>query len=230
MKSIVLLSGGLDSAVSLKRAWDETQVVLSLTFHYGQKAADREIGAAREMCRRFRVKHQVVPLDWLAAITQTALVSAEKEILRPQNLDQAESVQAVWVPNRNGILINIAAGFAETLDCDLIVTGFNAEEAAIFPDNRPEFVAAVNASLQLSTLRHPQVISYTQDLTKTEIVRLGREIEAPIDLVWSCYLGGKEQCGRCDPCLRLQRALRDAGCWDWYRSQKQSVDSEKGKR
>jgi 7-cyano-7-deazaguanine synthase len=214
VSSIVLLSGGLDSAVSLKCALDAGPVALALTFNYGQKAAAREIAAARAMCGHFQITHRDIPLPWLAEITRTALVAANQEVPRYEesDLDRPEvTADAVWVPNRNGVFVNIAAAMAEAEGCDEIVAGFNAEEAARFPDNTRAYVDAANEALRWSTRAHPRVVCYTQDLTKREIVELGRRIGAPLELVWSCYLGGPKPCGACDPCRRLQRAYREAG-------------------
>lgn len=223
MPSIVLLSGGLDSAVNLKRAADDTGVALALTFDYGQRAAAREGAAAALMCRMLGLQHYLIQLPWLAEISTSALTQPEAqlpEVTRDQlggpSVTGGESAKAVWVPNRNGLFVNIAAAFAEGLAADAIVAGFNAEEAATFPDNSPEFVAAANESLKLSTRRHPELISYTQSITKPDIVRLGREINAPISCIWSCYLGGTEHCWRCESCVRLERALHDAHAWEWF--------------
>ncbi len=224
-RSIVLLSAGLDSAVNLQRAHQETQVVRALTFDYGQHSARREIAAARAMCRRLHIHHQVVRLPWLGQISESALTRDDRQLPHPRREDldspaAEQTARAVWVPNRNGVFVSIAACFAEALDCGLIVTGFNAEEAATFPDNSPDFVRAANRLLRFSTLRAPRLISYTQDLDKAAIVRLGRDIGAPLDLVWSCYRGGGEHCWRCESCVRLRRALRVTGNWTWFRRQR----------
>lgn len=223
MPAVVLLSGGLDSAVNLKRAADETGITLALTFDYGQRAAAREAAASALMCRHLRAPHRVVELPWLAEICRTALVDQTVAIplLTPEDLESprvvsGETAEAVWVPNRNGVFVNIAAAFAESLGATTIVAGFNREEAATFPDNSPEFVAVENAALQFSTLTKPKLVSYTLELTKPEIVTLGRQIGAPIADAWSCYQGGAEHCWRCESCARLARALRQAGAWEWF--------------
>jgi 7-cyano-7-deazaguanine synthase len=217
MPAVVLLSGGLDSAVNLKLALEETGVALALTFDYGQKAAAREINAAAAMCRALGASHRVIELPWLAEICSTALVNPELEPprLTPEQLGEArvtegETARAVWVPNRNGIFIAIAAAFAESLGAGLVVTGFNAEEAATFPDNSAAFAAAATESLRFSTANGVRVRSYTQDLTKSGIVRLGRKIGAPLELVWSCYYGGDAPCGECESCVRFMRATDEA--------------------
>jgi 7-cyano-7-deazaguanine synthase len=227
-RSIILLSAGLDSAVNLQRAHQETEVALALTFDYGQLAAAREVAAARAMCHPLKVPHQVVALPWLRRISRSALTRDEAAIPQPapQDLDTTgaeQSARAVWVPNRNGLFVNIAAAFAEAFDCELIVAGFNAEEGATFSDNSPQFVRAANRALRLSTLRRPRLVSYTQHLDKAGIVRLGREIGAPLDLVWSCYRGGKEHCWRCESCLRFRRALSRTRSWAWFQRRRRAA-------
>jgi 7-cyano-7-deazaguanine synthase len=216
MKSIVLLSGGLDSTVNLAKAVNDTEVMLALTFDYGQRAADREITAAGQVAAYYRIPAKVLELGFLKEVTKTALVNLDEEIPE-MNFTELDSDKAlvtarqVWVPNRNGLFINIAACYAESLGCQLIVTGFNAEEAATFPDNSPAFIEAVNSSLSYSTLSKVNVLSYTQDLDKTGIIKLGRELDVPFDLIWSCYYGDRKMCGRCESCRRLIRAKELAG-------------------
>ena len=174
MKSVVLLSGGLDSAVCLKRAADETEVVLALTFDYGQPAAKREVEAAEEICGRLRVKHRTIRLEWLGEMLPEGL---KTETPAPEPGDEEaeqEAVRRVWVPNRNGVFVNIAGAFAEALGCDQIVAGFNAEEGASFPDNSQEYIEAANAALGLSTLRKPKLVSYTAEMNKAEMSKVER--------------------------------------------------------
>lgn len=217
MKSIVLLSGGLDSAVSLAYALRETEVILALTFDYGQRAAKKERTAAALLAEHYRLKHKIIKLPFLKEITAAALVDRSKELPEPAVNDLDDTVKSnatavsVWVPNRNGVFINIAAAFAEAYDCGLIVTGFNKEEAATFPDNSAEFVGAISVSLGYSTLNKVKVVSYTQRLDKAEIVKFGIRLNVPFQYVWSCYRGGEKMCGSCESCLRYLRALKTAG-------------------
>jgi len=213
VRCISLLSGGLDSVVATAVAAREGSVELALTFDYGQRAAPAEAAAAAAVCRELSLAHRVIELPWLAEITTTALVSRDCALPEPvpDQLDDAEttraSAAAVWVPNRNGVFINIAAAFAEALSCEAIVCGFNAEEGQTFPDNTPAFAHAATEALAYSTLAKVRVWSPTQDLTKVEIVALGRRIGAPLTHVWSCYEPGPEPCGRCESCRRFQRAM-----------------------
>ncbi len=216
MFSIVLLSGGLDSTVSLSQALREGEVKLCLTFDYGQQARFKEINAAAEIAGFYRLKHRVIPLPFLREITATSLVNPDADMPEPGEKDlnrpgkMAEAARSVWVPNRNGVFINIAASFAETMGCRQIVTGFNAEEAGTFPDNSREYLNACNQALSFSTLSRVRVLSYTQMLNKAEIVRLGRRLGAPLQHVWPCYRGGEKICGRCESCRRYLRALKEA--------------------
>jgi len=129
-KTIVLLSGGLDSAVAFKKSVDTSDVVLALTFDYGQRAADKEAKAAAEMSSLYGIRHELVKLPWLKKICNTALVCEDKQIpeLSTDELDGAggkteASAKSVWVPNRNGVFINIAAAYCEALHADNIITG-----------------------------------------------------------------------------------------------------------
>jgi 7-cyano-7-deazaguanine synthase len=188
------------------------EVALCLTADYGQIAAAREIEAARNLSAHYEVPHQVVDLPFIKEVSNTALFGETPLPKLPENaLDDREvtkeSARAVWVPNRNGVLINVAACFAEARDCQCVVAGFNREEGATFPDNSPGFVDAVNALLSYSTLNQVRLVSYTLHLDKTEIVDLGKRLGLPWNLIWSCYCGGDEPCGVCESCLRLRRAL-----------------------
>jgi 7-cyano-7-deazaguanine synthase len=111
------------------------------------------------------------------------------------------------VPNRNGVFVNVAAAFAESLGARDVVTGFNLEEAATFPDNSTEFMKCASGALALSTANHVRLVSPTARLDKAGIVRLGVRTGAPLAHVWSCYEAGPRMCGSCESCARLVRAL-----------------------
>lgn len=221
-KAITLLSGGLDSMVSTAIARKKHKIVLALTFDYGQRAAKREISAAKKLCRLWKIKHKVIDLKWLAEITNTALVNNKKKLplfsadlaiwreYDPARVRSGESAKAVWVPNRNGLFINIAASFAESLSAGLIITGFNREEAKTFPDNSAKFVQLINETLKYSTLERSRVVSYTQNMTKSDMVKYAIRYDLPINLCWPCYKGGKSLCGQCESCVRFLNALKNS--------------------
>lgn len=214
-KSIVLLSGGLDSTVNLTEAAREGEAVMAVTFDYGQESATREIAASAAMCARAGIRHTVIQLPWLKSAGSALTGATAIPDPDPDDLDKLKDAlvraDAVWVPNRNGIFLNIAAGLAEQEGVDFVVPGFNAEEAAAFPDNSPEFIKAQNKALNYSTRGRVAVKCYTSDMRKDAVAALGQTHGAHLDLVWSCYRGGELMCGRCESCLRLARAYSEAG-------------------
>ena len=198
MKSIVLLSGGLDSAVSLALAIRKgLQVKSALTFDYGQKSAKQEIRSAKFLCRKYHIKHQVFNLKWLGKLSRNPLTDKSKPI--PKHF----ASNLVWIPNRNALFINIAASFAEALGYKYIITGFNKEEAVNFPDNSVAFINAVNQTLKYSTLKgNVKVVSLTARMDKKQMTSQARKLGLPLNKLWSCYEGGKQPCGVCESCLR----------------------------
>ena len=124
-KGIILLSGGLDSLVSLGVGIEKYGISLALTFDYGQKAVEQEISTSKNICDYYKIEHKVIKLDWLKEVTHTALVSNED---LPEGIDNPEqSAKSVWVPNRNGLFLNIAGSFADGNDYDYIIIGANKE-------------------------------------------------------------------------------------------------------
>jgi 7-cyano-7-deazaguanine synthase len=202
-KSIILLSGGLDSTVSATIATRRTLPVFALTFDYGQRAAKMEIAASKRICRYLEIAHETIRLPFFKKFKGLMLMSRAKRALKnPMN------VRDLWVPNRNALFINVAACFAEYYGARTVVTGFNREEAQEFPDNSVHFLRAINRALKFSTLSKVEVRSYVLQYTKKEIYRLGMKFEAPLELVYSCYLGGKNMCGKCASCKRLIEAKK----------------------
>ena len=214
-KSVVLLSGGLDSSANLALCVERDEAVLALTCRYGQRAADREVDAARELCREYGVRHAVVDIGWLGALGGSALTqdSIAMPALRRDQLDDAavtrDTAKSVWVPNRNGVLINVAAAHAERLGAERVVVGFNREEAATFPDNSQAYLEVASQALSFSTAIGIRVHCYTADLDKREIVRELDKLSRPFpfERVWSCYEGSPRPCQSCESCRRLARAL-----------------------
>jgi len=204
MKAVALLSGGLDSTVAF--AIRARQAVLALTVDYGQRAARREIAAARRTAARYRVPHRVLRLPWLGG---GALVDRSRRLPSPNLARPSETraaAAAVWVPNRNGVFIAAAAALAERMGASRVVVGFNREEAATFPDNSAAFLEASNRALRHSTNRRVRVESPTLRWDKARIVREARRRRIPLDSLWPCYEGGRSWCRRCESCLRALRA------------------------
>ncbi len=211
-KALVLLSGGLDSTVSLAFSIRLYKPVKVLFFDYGQSALSREKAAASGIAAHYGIGFEMIGLPWLAGLSSSKLiVGGGKDI--PDFPDSGKAVNekaasnAVWVENRNGIFINIGSAFASSLSCQVIITGYNVEEAAAFPDNSSAFIKAVNKALEFSTLSPVRVESPTVSMKKNEIVRHGLDLDIPWELVWSCYRGGNVMCGVCESCTRFKRAL-----------------------
>lgn len=201
-RSIILLSGGLDSTVNTAIAKKRTRPIFALTFDYGQRAAKMEIAASRKVCRTLNIKHKVVRLPFFGQFKKLAMLGS-KEKVRAGDFSRLHDV---WVPNRNALFINIAACYAEYYGAKIIITGFNLEEAREFPDNSPMFVRAINDALCYSTLNKVRVTSYTLNRTKKEIYHLGSKYGAPLRYIYSCYMGRKKMCGKCASCRRLIEA------------------------
>ena len=207
-RAVALVSGGLDSMVSLARAATELDVRLVMFFNYGQRALDRERNAALGVVNYYDYPFQEIDVTWLGQLGPEAMrqtgATPTGDLASEPALD---TLDAVWIPNRNGVFLNIGAAFAESYECGFVITGFNREEAAEFPDNREEYVSRVNNGLELSTRNGVRVVSFTQDLDKREIIKLGHELRAPLSVMWSCYHSRELMCGRCASCRRLKDAM-----------------------
>ena len=204
-KSIILLSGGLDSLVALGAYKDEYNINLALTFNYGQKSAKQEILSSRKICDYYKINHKIINLDWLKDITHTALVSDDK--IPAENLGTEDSAKSVWVPNRNGLFLNIAAAFADSYKYDYIIFGANKDEGKTFPDNTEQFRSLASNLFEYSTLQKPKVIAPLINYTKDDIVKIAVEKRIPLEFVRSCYNSDVAHCGQCESCKHLKRAL-----------------------
>jgi 7-cyano-7-deazaguanine synthase len=203
-QAVILLSGGLDSTVCLAWALKEkpNSVAMALTFDYGQRANKKELAATRAIAAYYDIPHRVIALDWLHDLLPDGM-SQQGE----RHWAGALPVSQVWVPNRNGVLLNIAAAWAEALGVPRAIFGANLEEAhAGFPDNTTAFWERTNQALAYSTKNHVQVEAPLSELDKMQIVRLGLELKAPLHLIWSCYENGEHHCGQCASCQLLYRA------------------------
>ncbi len=214
-KSIILLSGGLDSVVSLSYSKKHTDfnVELALTFDYGQKSVNSEISASKKICDFYSIGHKIIKLDWLKDITQTSLV-ANKEV-PITGLNTSESAASVWVPNRNALFLNIAACFCDSMGYSHILYGANKDEGNNFPDNTEEFRAQVSKCFETSTLVHPTVVAPLINYSKDDIVKIAVEDSVPLEYVRSCYNSGEKHCGQCESCRHLKKALIANNCTDY---------------
>ena len=219
-KALILLSGGLDSVVSLALLHDKFDFCYALTFDYGQKSFKKEKESSERIAKYYNIQnHEVIKLDWLRNITQTALVSKQEvPDIEPENLDNlslaSQSMKNVWVPNRNGVFVNIAAAYADSFKIDYVVIGANKEEAVTFTDNSEQFIVDVNEALESSTNYDVKVIAPLIDMDKNQIVKKAIELNVPLKDINSCYNASEKHCGKCESCSRLKRALENAGAFD----------------
>lgn len=217
-KAIAVLSGGLDSTVATAFFSKEYEIH-ALTFDYGQKAAKKEIEVSKQVCEALNIKHTVMDLKWLGEISNSALTSEnpipELESDKLDDMDTCtDSADKVWVPGRNIVFTSIATSFAEAEGAEIIIVGWDKEEAATFPDNSKEFLESFNQMLNEGSPLNIEVKAPAIDLNKVEIVELGKNLDAPMNLSYSCYTGEDKHCGVCESCMRRKRAFIDANIPD----------------
>lgn len=206
-KAIILLSGGLDSLVSLDIAIKKYNVVNSLTFDYGQKAFKEEKDAAKKIAKYYGIKNEVIKLSFLKDILDNALVDDKKQDLN--------DFSQIWIPNRNGLFLNIAACYCDKYEIDCIVFGANKEEAEKFSDNSLDFIKTSDKFFKYSTQKKSKVYAPCQDFDKIEIINYAVNNNLPIKLLKSCYdsknNSGKKHCGKCMSCKLLKNAILQSG-------------------
>ncbi|MBQ2831946.1 7-cyano-7-deazaguanine synthase QueC [Methanobrevibacter sp.] len=217
-KAISVLSGGLDCTVATS-AYAEDYEIHAITFNYGQKSFKREFQASREICEKMNWTHEVIDLPWLSKISQSSLnTSQEIPEVSPEDLDDleksTESASSVWVPARNTVFTSIALSYAESMGAEIIIVGWNDEEGTTFPDNSKEFLENFNELIDVGSPDKIKIEAPAIDLDKEEIVELGVEVGAPMELSYSCYNGGDKHCGVCESCMRRKRAFKKLGIKD----------------
>jgi 7-cyano-7-deazaguanine synthase len=213
--AISILSGGLDSTVATAYLTEKYEIH-AITFDYGQRSADKEIEAAQAITNSMNMEHTIIKLPWLKKLGGSALTTDnEVPSLKIDQLDDmdvcGDTAHKVWVPGRNIVFTAIATSFAEALGANVIITGWDHEEAVTFPDNSKDFLEAFNQVLKIGSIQDIQIEAPLINFDKKEIVELGLRINAPLELSYSCYMGQEEPCGVCESCLRRQRAFLNTG-------------------
>ncbi len=217
-KAIAVLSGGLDSTVAVTYFKDKYEIH-ALTFDYGQRSAKMEIKSAIAICEQLNIKHTLIDLPWLKKLGKSALTSDEEvpELKMDQLDDKSicdETARRVWVPGRNIVFTAIATSFAEAEKSRIIIMGWDFEEAVTFPDNSKAFLDAFNNVLKIGSLEDIKIEAPVIEMNKSDIVKLGSKIKAPMNLSYSCYMGEKKHCGVCESCMRRIRAFEDTDVLD----------------
>ena len=197
-KIIVILSGGIDSTTVLYDAVDKGYEVEALSFNYGSKHNSKEIPLAVWHCHNLNIKHTIFDLP-LAVYFKSSLLIGGEEI--PEGHYEAENMKSTVVPFRNGILLSIAAGFAESVNAEEVWLGSHKGDHAIYPDCREEFTQAINKAIGLGTYNKIKIISPFNNLMKWDIVKRGIELNIDYSKTWSCYKGLDLHCGKCGTCI-----------------------------
>ncbi|MEQ8785387.1 MAG: 7-cyano-7-deazaguanine synthase QueC [Pirellulaceae bacterium] len=203
--TVVVLSGGMDSAVLLYHLNSLSHDLKAISVNYGQRHA-RELEAAAELCRRLDVEHRVVDLRSLAAILgKNSLSDVSVDV--PEGHYQEESMKLTVVPNRNMLLLSVAIAWAVSLKYDHVAYGAHSGDHAIYPDCRPEFVDAMDRAAGLCDWHPLSILRPFVHLDKGDIARRGDELGVPFDITWTCYKGGQRHCGKCGACQERREAF-----------------------
>jgi 7-cyano-7-deazaguanine synthase len=214
--ALVLLSGGLDSTVCLGLAARDTAPVTAVTVDYGQRHRV-ELDRASSVAATYGVEHLLVDLDLArwggSALTDAAIAVPDAPV------DGSGAIPTTYVPARNLIFCALASGIAEIRGCDAVYLGVNALDYSGYPDCRPEFIEAFQRAAALGLKRgvEGRPLEFRTPLihlTKAEIVSLGLEVGAPLELTWSCYRGEGRPCGWCDACVLRAKGFSEAGLAD----------------
>lgn len=212
MKVVVLVSGGMDSVTALYRAAQEHDVVAGLSFDYGSKHNHREIPFGKMHCDLLGVPHRLVPLPFMNELFESDLLQSGGEI--PEGHYEAENMKQTVVPFRNGILLSIAAGFAESVGAEGLVIAAHSGDHAIYPDCREEFMKPMAEAITAGTYADLEVLRPFIHLRKEGIAALGASLGIDFSLTWSCYKGGEIHCGKCGTCVERKEAFEKAGLED----------------
>ena len=205
MKAVLILSGGVDSTTLLFKMQAEGYQVLALTFDYGQRHR-KEIDCARRVAQVCCIPHQTVDLTSIAGLLGNNALLGGIEV--PSCHYTEESARQTIVPNRNMIMLSVAAGYAEARGIPEVFYAAHRNDATIYPDCREEFVEALSLAVRLATAWSPVCLRAPfVNMTKVEIVRLGLELKVPYELTWSCYRGGEVPCRTCPTCIEREEAF-----------------------
>jgi len=212
MKAVLILSGGVDSTTLLYKMVEEGCEVQALTFNYAQRHR-KEIDCARKIAALLDIPHRVVDIGCLAALLGDSALLGAKEVPRCHYTEEA--ARQTIVPNRNMIMLAIAAGYAEACEIPQIFYAAHKNDSTIYPDCRVEFVEAMEPAIRLATAWHPvQLRAPFVNLTKAEIVKMGLKLKVPYELTWSCYRGEEKPCRSCPTCIEREEAFMLNGAVD----------------
>ena len=208
--SVLIVSGGMDSITMLYEY--KERIALGISFDYGSNHNAREIPFAAMHCERLGIKHIVINLGFMHQYFKSSLLEGAEAI--PEGNYDDENMKSTVVPFRNGIMLSIAAGVAESNGLKYVMMANHGGDHTIYPDCRPEFVSAMSEATRLGTYPGIEVLAPYTGITKSDIARHGKALGIDYAETWSCYKGGEHHCGKCGTCRERIEALADAGIED----------------
>lgn len=208
--SVLIVSGGMDSITMLYEY--KERIALGISFDYGSNHNAREIPFAAMHCERLGIKHIVINLGFMHQYFKSSLLEGAEAI--PEGNYDEENMKSTVVPFRNGIMLSIAAGVAESNGLKYVMMANHGGDHTIYPDCRPEFVSAMSEATRLGTYPGIEVLAPYTGITKSDIARHGKALGIDYAETWSCYKGGEHHCGKCGTCRERIEALADAGIED----------------
>ncbi|MDD2960653.1 MAG: 7-cyano-7-deazaguanine synthase QueC [Muribaculaceae bacterium] len=208
--SVIILSGGMDSVTMLYDFKDE--IALAVTFDYGSNHNRREAEFAKLHCNRLGIKHILIPLDFMGKYFKSSLLEGSDAI--PEGHYADENMKSTVVPFRNGIMLAIACGLAESNELKRVMLANHFGDHSIYPDCRKSFVEAMDSAMKAGTYEGISIYAPYTDITKSDIARRGKELHIDYSETYSCYKGGEKHCGRCGTCVERKEAMSDAGIID----------------
>lgn len=208
--SVIIVSGGMDSITLLCDRRDE--IALAISFDYGSNHNAREIPYAEMHCKRLGIEHITIPLDFMHKYFRSSLLEGADAI--PEGHYAAENMKSTVVPFRNGIMLAIAAGVAESRNLTKLLIANHGGDHTIYPDCRPEFISAMDSATNAGTYVGVRVVAPYTNITKGDIARIGKKLGIEYAETWSCYKGGEKHCGKCGTCVERKEALADADIED----------------
>ena len=208
--SLIIFSGGLDSTTLLYENRD--RIALAVTFDYGSNHNLREIACAKRHCERLGIEHIVIPLDFMKKYFHSSLFDGADAV--PVGGYDDANMRSTVVPFRNGIMLSIACGLAESRGLTQVLIANHGGDHAIYPDCRPEFISAIDAATQSGTYINVRVVAPYTNISKGDIVRRGAALGIDFADTYSCYCGHERHCGVCGTCTERKEAFRQAGIPD----------------
>lgn len=187
-------------------------IALAISFDYGSNHNAKEIPFAKMHCERLGIEHIVIPLSFMGKYFNSSLLQGADAI--PEGHYADENMKSTVVPFRNGIMLSIAAGMAESRDLSKVLIANHGGDHAIYPDCRPEFINAMSAATMSGTYIDVKVVAPYTHITKSQIAEKGKSFGIDYTETWSCYKGNEVHCGKCGTCVERKEALRDAGIDD----------------